>query len=66
MDAEVKLLNEIGIERCVLASDAGAQIYGTAPTMFRAYLQLLNNTGLPLQAIRTMSSDTPKQLLNMA
>jgi uncharacterized protein DUF6282 len=65
MEAEVKLLNEIGLERCILASDAGAQIYGTAPTMFRAYLQLLNNSGLPLQAIRTMSADKPKQLLNM-
>jgi hypothetical protein len=65
IEAEVKLLNEIGLERCILASDAGAQIYGTAPTMFRAYLQLLNNSGLPLQAIRMMSADRPKQLLNM-
>jgi hypothetical protein len=66
IEAEAKLIQEVGVDRCILASDAGAQIYGTAPTMFRAYLQLLANCGLPAEDIRLMSSTRPKQLLNMA
>ena len=43
VEKELEWLNAIGTERCVLASDAGAQIYGTQPSVSRAYLQLLNN-----------------------
>lgn len=65
VEQEVSWLNTIGTERCVLASDAGAQIYGTAPSVYRAYLQLLNNAGLPLKEIRRMAVDHPTRLLNM-
>lgn len=65
IEAEAKLIHDVGVDRCILASDAGAQIYGTAPTMFRAYLQLLANCGLPVDDIRLMSITRPKQLLNM-
>ena len=44
---EVALLKRIGSQRCILASDAGAQVNGTAPSVFRSYLQMLNNAGLP-------------------
>jgi hypothetical protein len=66
MEAEVKALYTVGLDRCILASDAGGQTYGSAPTVFRAYLQLLLNTGLPLKDIRVLSSDRPKQLLHMS
>ena len=55
----------IGTQRCVLASDAGAQIYGTQPSVFRAYLQLLNNGGLPLAEIKRMAWEHPRRLLNL-
>jgi len=63
---EVGWLQELGTQRTVLASDAGAQIYGTQPSVLRGYLQLLNNTGLPIEAIRTMAIENPKRLLHMA
>jgi hypothetical protein len=66
MDAEVKALYTVGLDRCILASDAGGQTYGSPPSMFRAYLQLLLNTGLPLKDIRVLSSDRPKQLLHLS
>jgi Family of unknown function (DUF6282) len=66
MEAEVKALYTVGLDRCILASDAGGQTYGSAPSVFRAYLQLLLNTGLPLKDIRVLSSDRPKQLLHMS
>lgn len=66
VDEEVKWLNTIGTRRTVLASDAGAQTYGTAPSVYRAYLQLLNNGGLPLKAIKAMAVDHPRSLLNMS
>jgi hypothetical protein len=62
---EVSWLNHIGTGRCVLASDAGAQTYGIAASVFRAYLQLLNNAGLPLKEIRAMAVDHPLRLLNL-
>lgn len=65
LDEEIRWLNELGTQRCVLASDAGAQIYGTEPSMFRAYLQILNNAGLPIEAIKKMAIDNPKSLLHM-
>ena len=66
VEDEVRWLNELGTQRCVLASDAGAQIYGTQSSVFRAYLQLLNNAGLPLSAITAMAVDNPKRLLHMS
>jgi len=66
VEEEVRWLNELGTSRTYLATDAGAQIFGTVPSMFRAYLQHLNNTGLPLPAIKTMAIDNPKRLLHMA
>ena len=54
VEKELEWLNAIGTERCVLASDAGAQIYGTQPSVFRAYLQL-RTTGPPLAEIKRMA-----------
>ena len=65
VDEEIRWLRELGTERCVLASDAGAQIYGTQASVFRAYLQILNNAGLPIEWIRVMAIDNPKVLLHM-
>jgi predicted metal-dependent phosphotriesterase family hydrolase len=66
IDEEVRWLKELGTQRCVLASDAGAQIYGTVPSMLRAYLQILNNAGIPVEALKTMAIDNPKRLLHMS
>ena len=65
IEQEVALLKEVGTQRCILASDAGAQVFGTAPTVFRGYLQLLNNAGLPISEIKEMASERPRRLLNM-
>ena len=65
VEKELEWLNAIGTQRCVLASDAGAQIYGTQPSVFRAYLQLLNNGGLPLAEIKRMAWEHPRRLLNL-
>jgi hypothetical protein len=65
VEEEVRWLDHIGTARCVLASDAGAQTYGTQASVFRAYLQLLNNAGLPLKDIQAMSTDHPSRLLNL-
>lgn len=62
---EAKLLDYVGPKRCILASDAGAQVFGTAPTVFRGYLQLLNNAGLPLDDIKLMAFERPAQMLNL-
>jgi hypothetical protein len=65
VEEELRWLDIIGTQRCVLASDAGAQIYGTQPSVFRAYLQLLNNGGLPLAEIKRMAWEHPRRLLNL-
>jgi hypothetical protein len=65
VEEELSWLNAIGTKRCILASDAGAQIYGTQPSVFRAYLQLLNNAGLPLAEIKRMAFEAPRHLLNL-
>ena len=65
VDEELRWLQHIGTDHCFLASDAGAQIYGTPASVFRAYLQMLNNAGLPLKEIQTMTIDHPKRLLGL-
>jgi len=62
---EVRWLRELGTRRCILASDAGGQVYGTGPSILRGYLQLLNNSGVPLEEIRTMAVDNPRSLMNL-
>lgn len=62
---EVKLLSYLGSKQCILASDAGAQVFGTAPSVFRGYLQILLNAGLPLKDIRLMAFDRPREMLKM-
>lgn len=63
---EVKWLSHIGTSRCILASDAGAQTAGTPPTVLRAYLQMLNNAGVPLKDIKAMSGAQPARLLGLS
>jgi hypothetical protein len=62
---EAAVLNAVGPHQCVLASDAGAQVFGTAPSVFRGSLQLLRNEGLSDAAIRTMAWENPQHLLNI-
>jgi hypothetical protein len=64
-EEEAQLLNAVGPERCVLASDAGAQVFGTAPSVFRGSLQLLRNEGVSDADIRTMAWANPRRLLNL-
>ena len=62
---EAEVLNQVGPSQCVLASDAGAQVFGTAPSVFRGSLQLLRNEGLSDANIRSMAWENPRHLLNI-
>jgi hypothetical protein len=66
LDQEVQWLNHIGTSRCILASDAGAQTAGTPASVLRAYLQLLNNAGVPLKDITAMACEQPARLLGLS
>ena len=66
VEEEVRWLGMLGTQRCILASDAGSQIYPSEPSVLRSYLQLLNNFGVPVDGLRLMSIDSPKLLLHMS
>jgi len=64
---DIRWIKEVNSERVVLASDTGAA--GPAahePSVFRSYLQLLNNAGLPMDRIKLMGFDNPRRLVHMA
>jgi hypothetical protein len=59
----VETIYEIGPERCILSSDAGAAVFPSMPEALRSYIQCLVDTGLEEQHARLMMADNPVDLV---
>lgn len=59
----VETIYELGVENCVLSSDAGAAVYPMAPEALRSYVQCLIDTGLGIGDAKRMMSENPLRLL---
>jgi len=59
----VETMYELGVEHCVISSDAGAAVYPMAPEALRSYVQCLIDTGLAVDDAKRMMNDNPLRLL---
>jgi hypothetical protein len=59
----VEHMYELGVEHCVISSDAGAAVYPMAPEALRSYVQCLVDTGLAVEDAKRMMNDNPLRLL---
>ena len=59
----VETMYELGVEHCIISSDAGAAVYPMAPEALRSYVQCLADTGLEVEDAKRMMNDNPLRLL---
>jgi hypothetical protein len=59
----VETIYEIGPERCILSSDAGAAVFPIMPEALRSYIQCLVDTGLKEDDARLMMAANPVELV---
>lgn len=59
----VETMYELGVEHCILSSDAGAAVYPMAPEALRSYVQCLIDTGLSVEDAKRMMNENPVHLL---
>lgn len=62
---EAAWIRKIGAKRCIVASDAGAAVWGTQASVFRGFLQLLSNEGISDPQIELMARENPVRLLGL-
>lgn len=58
----VETIHAIGVEHCILSSDAGAAVFPIQPECLRCYVQCLVDTGLKEDEARQMMCDNPIRL----